>query len=101
MKTIFKITILLSLFFSLVSCNSVKNKNTMKFTIVKINNEKDGQTLFLENNKGEKFTTIISLANRNFVDVEVGNNISLVAKELLESYPVQIISTDIKVISKK
>lgn len=99
--------ILLSMVFFLNSCGSNKTKSQtsnaerMEFTITKIQNEKDGQTLFLKDEKGVEFTTVISIPNGNFVEVEKGNRISLVAKEILEMHPAIIVSEDIKVITKK
>lgn len=97
---------LIMILFTITSCNTIKNKmnkNTdprMEFIVHEIQNEKDGQTLFLKDDKGGNYTTIISPANGNFIDVEVGNRISLVAKLIMESDPAQIISKDIKVITE-
>lgn len=104
MKIVTIILLIIALAFN--SCASTKNKATnnnkrMEFTITKIQNEKDGQTLFLEDDKGGKFTTVISIPNGNFVDVKTGNRISLVAKEILEMHPAIIISEDIKVLKGK
>lgn len=78
--------------------NSLDKNSRMEFTVTKIQNEKDGQTLFMEDNNGGKFITIISPANGNFVELKVGDKISLVAEEIMESDPAQIISKDIKVL---
>lgn len=84
------------------SCGSAKNKandnKRMEFTITKIQNEKDGQTLFLKDDKNREFTTVISIPNGNFIKVETGNHISLIAREILERHPAIIISEDIKVL---
>lgn len=77
---------------------TIDNSGRMEFTITKIQNEKDGQTLFLKDDKGGQFTTVISIPNGNYVEVEKGNRISLVAKEILEMHPAIIISEDIKVL---
>lgn len=73
--------------------------NKMEFVVSKIKNEKDGQTISMKDEKGGKYITIISPANGNFVKLKIGDKISLVAKEIMESNPVQIISKDIKVLS--
>jgi hypothetical protein len=70
----------------------------MELIVTKIQNEMDGQTLFLEDDKGGQFTTIISPANGNWIDLTIGNRISLVAEEIMESHPAQIISKDIKIL---
>lgn len=80
---------------------SIDNSERMEFTITKIQNEKDGQTLFLKDDKGGQFTTVISIPNGNYVEVEKGNRISLVAKEILEMHPAIIISKDIKVLKAR
>lgn len=86
------------------SCISTKNSLTknsrMEFTITKIQNESDGQTLFLKDDNGKKFTTIISIPNGNFVEVEKGNKISLIVKDIIELKYVAIVSKDITVLSK-
>lgn len=104
MRTITRIITVIILL-TIISCRTTKNKmdkNTtskMEFIINKIQNERDGQTLFLKDDKGGNYITVISPANGNFVDVKVGNRISLIAKEIMESDPAQIISKDIKVIT--
>ena len=104
MKRITRILIILALL-TIYSCNTTpKNKtnssNRLEFTVSKIQNEKDGQTVFLKDDKNVVYTTIISPANDNFVDLEVGNRISLIAKKIMENDPAQIISTDIKVLNQ-
>lgn len=90
-----------------MACNTSKNGAQtgdkavqMELTVSKIQDEKDGQTIFLEDDRGEKYTTIISPANGNWVELSEGDKISLVATEIMESYPAQIISKDIKVMGK-
>lgn len=91
----------------LASCGTPKNNNgnmnsdnRMEFMVTKIQNEKDGQTIFLEDENEGRYTTVISPANGNFVDLKVGDKISLVAETIMESDPAQIISKDIQVILK-
>ncbi|PIE78288.1 MAG: hypothetical protein CSA15_08575 [Candidatus Delongbacteria bacterium] len=104
MKTLTGIlTILIT--FTIYSCQTTKNKTTndknrMKFIVSKIQNEIDGQTVFLKDDKGRNYTTIISIPNGNYIDLKVGNRISLIAKEIIGSAPAQIISEDIKVLNK-
>lgn len=78
--------------------HSYDKDSRMELTVTKIQNEKDGQTLFLEDEKGGRFITIISPANGNFVELKLGDKVSLVAEEIMESDPAQIISKDIKVL---
>lgn len=94
----------ITLFGILLSCgslkeNTIKEKKTeMEFTIKEIRNEKDGQTLFLSDNNGALFTTVISIPNGNYIEVEKGDRIQLTAKEILEMDPAIIISENIKII---
>lgn len=90
----------------ITSCNSSKSNNEssndstqMELIITKIQNEKDGQTIFMKDDKGGRYTTIISPANGNWVELNVGDRISLEAEEIMESDSAQIISRDIKVLS--
>lgn len=91
----------------ITACNAPKNNNSnhnehrMEFTVSKIQNEKDGQTIFMEDDKGGRYITIISPANGNFVELNVGDKISLVAETIMESDPAQVISKDIKIIGKE
>ncbi len=88
-----------------MGCLPSKNTSTigtndleMKLTITKIRNEKDGQTLFMSDDKGGDFITVISFANGNWVEVDKGDIIILEAVEILESDPAQIISKNIRVV---
>ena len=64
---------------------SVQNKpDRMEFTVTKIQNEMDGQTIFMEDDKDGRFMTIISPANGNWIDLKIGDKISLVAEEIME-----------------
>lgn len=99
------ISLLFSLALLIASCNTPKagdseegQNSRMEFTVTKIQNEKDGQSIFMQDDKGGQYTTIISIPNGNWIDLTVGDRISLVATEILESHPAQIISKDIKVI---
>jgi hypothetical protein len=102
-QTVFTALILIAMF----SCNITKknipvNKiERMEFTVSKIQNEMDGQIIFLEDDKGQTFTTIISIPNGNFVELKQGDRVSLIAEEIMEMDPPQIISKKIKVLNKK
>lgn len=107
MKSIFSLLLVATLF--ACACNStkptttdVKNSNNptskMVLTVTDIKNEKDGQTISLKDDKGEKYTTVISIPNGNFVELEVGNRISLDAEEILEMHPAIIVSKNIVVL---
>lgn len=95
--------------FLFTACNTVKenvdnaetpNSNTMVFTIDKIIQEKDGETLILKDEKGNIYTTVISIANGNYVEVGTGDKISLEAKQILEIDPPIIVSEKVEVIEK-
>lgn len=102
------ITIALLLLVGLYACNTPKsgsqtetNGEQLQFTIIKVQDEKDGQTLFLKSATGAVFTTVISFANDNWVDgLKAGDRISLVAKEILEMHPALIISENIQVLEQ-
>lgn len=94
-----KLALLLMLSALVISCNTTQK--SLEFLVTNIQPEKDGQTLFLENEKGQLFTTIISPANGNFIDLVKGDKISLVTKEIIEMEPPLIVSKNIKVIQKK
>ncbi len=82
----------------LIGCATTKTSS--EFLITKIQSEKDGQTLFLKNDKGQVYTTIISPANGNFVNVNQGDKISLDIKEIMEMEPPAIISKNIRIVEK-
>lgn len=97
----------LMIVWTLISCGSTNTKekindkpHTMELTITDIRYEKDGQTLFLSDEKGGKYTTVISIPNGNYVEVKKGDRISLVAKEILEMHPALIISENIVVLGE-
>lgn len=102
------ISLLFSLALLIASCNTPKagdseegQNSRMELMVTKIHNEKDGQSIFMQDDKGGQYTTIISIPNGNWIDLTIGDRISLVATEILESHPAQIISKDIKVIEHK
>lgn len=91
----------LTLFFALIimiSCTTQKQHS--EFLITKIRAEKDGQTLFLENDKGKVYTTIISFANGNFIEVNQGDKISLEIKDIIKMKPPAIISKNIRIVKE-
>lgn len=74
-------------------------KNTIDtYRVTKIQIEKDGKTLFIKNRKGDIYSTVISLANGNYIDVNMGDVITLEVKEILDMTPPAIISKNIKVV---
>lgn len=91
------LTLLFALLLILTSCASKQNS---EFLIMKIRPEKDGKTLFLENNKGEVFTTIISIPNGNFIEVNQGDRISLEIKEIIKMNPPAIVSKNIQIVKE-
>lgn len=91
--------------FAVYSCSTtqksatLKKNSRMEFTVTKIQNEMDGQTLFLKDDNGNKYTTVISIPNGNFVEVKKGNRISLIVKDLIKMKPIAIVSRDIKILN--
>jgi hypothetical protein len=87
-----------------MSCKSnkartVETDKKMTFWVLNIQNEMDGQTLTLKNEKGEKFTTIISPANGNYIELKKGDKISaLVTSYLKNTEPLQLVTKNIKMI---
>ncbi|WP_459212422.1 hypothetical protein [Aquimarina rhabdastrellae] len=76
---------------------SIKEKR-LEFLITKIEQEKDGQMLFLKNDKNEVFTTIISIPNGNYIEVDQGNKIALEIIEVIKMKPPIIISKNIQLL---
>lgn len=87
-------------FIFLISCNTPKTFPNA-YTITKIQPEKDGQTLFLKNDKGDVYTTIISIPNGNFIKLEEGNVITFDVQDTLKMDPPALISKNIKIVSKQ
>ena len=97
MKTIFASLIAFAL---LIACNTKKNY-TNSYTITKIQPEKDGQTLFLKNEKGDVYTTIISIPNGNFIKLEEGNVITFDVQDTIKMDPPALVSKNIKIVSEQ
>lgn len=86
-------------------CKSAKSESEMSkeigvYTIDRIQPEKDGETLYMTDEHGEPATMIISIPNGNYVEVAVGDQISVEIEAVMRSYPPQIIGKNIKVIKK-
>ena len=97
MKTLFASLIVLTL---LICCNTSKTFPNA-YTITKIQPEKDGQTLFLKNEKGDVYTTIISIPNGNFIKLEEGNVITFDVQDTLKMDPLALVSKNIKIVSQQ
>lgn len=97
MKTLFASLIVLTL---LICCNTSKTFPNA-YTITKIQPEKDGQTLFLKNEKGDVYTTIISIPNGNFIKLEEGNVITFDVQDTLKMDPPALVSKNIKIVSQQ
>lgn len=71
-------------------------------TVTKIENGKDGYMATLKNDKGNLYTTTISIPNLedNYVRLNVGDKVKI-AGEYAESDPVQIFAKKIKIIEKE
>lgn len=81
-----------------VSCNTPKEPGDV-YSITKIQNEKDGRSLFLEDANGTEYITVISIPNGNYVDVEVGDRVKLEINEVIEDMkPILIISRSVEVL---
>lgn len=103
MKNIILVSFLLLLLIAGCSISTPKNhslkiNNPMEFTVTKIQDEMDGQTIFLKDDEGRPYTTIVSIPNGNYVDFNIGDRISLVVEGTIDFDPIQIISKDIKVL---
>lgn len=79
------------------ACHPSKETDDI-FTITKIQQEKDGQTLFLKGKGGEVYTTVISIPNGNFIEVKQGDQVKLEIEEILETDPPIIISKSISLV---
>lgn len=78
-----------------------ENNKQMKFVVTKVQDEKDGQTIFLNDHKGRQYITIISPVNGNWIELLEGDKISLFAEEIMKSDPPQIIAKNIKILNRK
>ncbi|WP_318345556.1 hypothetical protein [Flagellimonas baculiformis] len=93
LKKIFVIVVLFA-----VSCNTPKESEDV-YSITSIQQEKDGKTLFLKDANGAEYTTVISIPNGNYVEVEVGDRVKLEINEVLEDMkPILIISRSVEVL---
>ena len=77
------ITIIIMTLF--LACKAMKETNN--YTITKIEQGKDGQTLYLKDSKNNMYTTVISIPNGNFVKVEAGNKIKLEIVKMIDTDP--------------
>lgn len=97
------IIVITSLLF--ISCNSLKHTsaylNTNEYLVIHTKDEIDGQTVTVKDYNNKIYTTVISIANGNWVDLKVGDIISLEIEDIIKINPVHLISKNIKVISKK
>lgn len=101
----FRVSVFLVVF-SLISCKTHKlnraNLEKDTFQVVHINNEIDGQTLTLKNNKGQLNTTVISIPNGNWVELEVGSVVSIETGDIINKMnPPHLISKRIVVLGKQ
>lgn len=82
--------------FLVLSCNTPNDKGLI-FSITKIEQGKDGKTLFLEDSEGTLYTTVVSIPNGNYIDVEVGDKVRLEIKEIVENMdPIILITRSIE-----
>ncbi|APD07142.1 hypothetical protein UJ101_01626 [Flavobacteriaceae bacterium UJ101] len=85
-----------------LNCTTSKNQtisevsNSLVLTVTKIQPEKDGYTTFLKDNKGGKYTMIVSIPNlgKDYIDLKEGEQV-MVEGAYAESYPVQIFAKKI------
>ena len=78
-----------------------QNNTAPVYTITKIQAEKDGQTLFLKNDEGAVYTTIISIPNGNFIKVHEGDRITMDIQDTLKMNPPAFISKNIQILEKE
>ena len=97
MKTLIASILVLTL---LIACNTQKNYPNA-YTITKIQAEKDGQPLFLKNDKGDLYTTIISIPNGNYIKVQEGNVITFDVQDTLQMEPPALVSKNIKIVRQQ
>ncbi len=102
-QSFIKIMSLLSIILSLllISCKSEKfesETNRMYFIVSEISDDNEFQTLGLIDLDGYSFLTHISKPST--LNIEVGDSISLIANQILESYPSKIESKDIRIEDK-
>lgn len=96
MRTMYN-KILMLLFILVIPCNN-PSKDTV-FSITKIEQGKDGKTLFLVDSEGTEYTTVISIPNGNYVEVEVGDRLKLEIKEILgDMEPIIVLSRTVEVL---
>lgn len=79
------------------ACESSR-RSEQTFTITKVQPEKDGQTLFLEDRDGITYTTVISIPNGNFIKVKEGDQVQLDIEEVLDTKPPIIISKTVTLV---
>ena len=79
-----------------LGCKTMEETNN--YTITKIEQGKDGQTLYLKDSKNNIYTTVISIPNGNYVKVEEGNKIKLEIVKMIDTDPPIIVSKSIEVI---
>lgn len=82
------------------SCTGPKNSGD-RFTVMRIEAGKDGQTLYLKDAEGDEFTTVISIPNGNFTEVHEGDSVQLDIVEVLDTDPVILISRSVEIIGKE
>lgn len=100
-----KIILTLSLsILPLSSCVVNKNSvslNDIEFIVTHILNESDGQTITLRDNNKNEYKTVISIANGNWIFLDIGDIITLEIEDIIDFKPQQIISKNIKIIRKE
>jgi len=89
------ITLVFAIFIS--ACGSSTGSDQM-YTITKVQPEKDGQTLFLEDADGITYTTVISIPNGNFIKVKEGDQVKLEIEEVLDTEPPIIVSKTVTLV---
>ncbi|WP_228237818.1 hypothetical protein [Allomuricauda sp. M10] len=88
--------ILIGLFCLVLSCGGQEANDF--FTVTKIEAGKDGKTLFLLDGEGDEFTTVISIPNGNYAEVNVGDKVKLDVAEVLDTNPMILITRSVVVL---
>jgi len=96
-ETAMKIILQFVLAALLLGCNPSSGSRETYY-ISKISQEKDGKTLYLKDQNNNDFTTVISIPNGNYIEVNEGDTISVEIESIIETYPRIIISKNIKVL---
>jgi len=99
-----KMLVFVTTLFVFFSCNTVKHNYSAlrksEFLVIHSKDESDGQSITLRSYNDNIYTTVLSIPNGNWVELQVGDVISLEIEDTIEMNPPHIISKNIKVLSE-